>query len=204
MRNSPVLGAPTHPRHSDISTTTWGRTIWMRPSLHPMTHQPPKSAKKTITGMPNIRKLLLARSTESWMTNKNSIPLVLTRYLGSFIHSLALLISLSFLYFCDQQESILSGREGSSAMARNGAYFCCNLCDYCTDNRGHMSKHEQMHSWNEKFKCPRCSYSSKQQSSIDQHLKKDHWKALDVPKEVTNKETAPGHQDDEENPVGSR
>ena len=34
--------------------------------------------------------------------------------------------------------------------------------------------HKKMHIQNEKFKCPRCSYSSKKQQNVDLHLKKDH------------------------------
>ena len=59
-------------------------------------------------------------------------------------------------------------------MVRKGSHYCCDLCSYSTQSIIRMKEHNKMHSWNEEFRCPRCTYSAKKPLGIDFHLKKDH------------------------------
>ena len=50
----------------------------------------------------------------------------------------------------------------------------CDFCNFSTSEMFHLESHNEMHNRNEKFRCPRCIYSSKQQGLINSHLKQFH------------------------------
>ena len=50
----------------------------------------------------------------------------------------------------------------------------CGSCEYFSHNRSHLDLHEVMHSWDQAFRCPRCTYSAMKQQDVDQHLINDH------------------------------
>ena len=70
------------------------------------------------------------------------------------------------------------GGQQIAAISSGTTRHYCDLCNYSTLYRHDMESHQKKHSWNQKFKCPRCSYSAKRQGFIDQHLMRDH---LNVP-----------------------
>ena len=51
---------------------------------------------------------------------------------------------------------------------------CCDSCDFSTKWLCNLRCHEKKHSRNEKFGCPRCTYSALQPGTIVRHLKRDH------------------------------
>ena len=82
-----------------------------------------------------------------------------------------------FLFAFIQQDSNDDEEKCPSQQQQQGenvVRHCCDSCDYSTKKSDHLNRHKKKHSWNEKFVCPRCTNSTKQQCRVDHHLIRDH------------------------------
>ena len=82
-----------------------------------------------------------------------------------------------FSFSLFQQDSNDGEKQSCQQKETKLARHNCDLCDYYTQNSGNLNSHKKRHSWNQAFRCPRCTYSAIRQQDIDKHLKKDHLNA---------------------------
>jgi len=52
----------------------------------------------------------------------------------------------------------------------NEKKYKCNVCDYATNMKSHLTTHTRVHTREKPFKCPQCNYAAAQKIALDDHI----------------------------------